>query len=124
MKRLIAHLVADYWLQSDYLAAAKVLGQAPEARKAAAVHAALYTAPFLAFTRNPLRLAFIAVTHGLLDHYRPFRRLTHRKNNLLSPKGWPPGRPEQIPDWLLIVTDNTAHLVLNELALDAFRRDR
>lgn len=124
MRRLIAHLVGDFILQSDWMAAAKVIGQPRDSRKAAAIHAALYALPFVLFTRNPARLAVIGVTHGLLDHYRPFRQLIYRKNVLLSPGYWPATAPDAIPEWLTIVVDNTAHLAINELALDAFRSER
>lgn len=121
MRRLLAHLVGDYVMQSDWMAAAKVYGQSKDARKAAAIHAALYTACFLPLTRNPLRLAVIGITHGLLDHYRPFPKLIHRKDVLLSPAGWPATPVDQTPFWLSVVVDNTAHLLINEVALSARR---
>jgi hypothetical protein len=121
MRRLLAHMVGDYVCQSDWMAAAKVYGQSKDARKAAAIHAALYTACFLPLTRNPLRLAVIGVTHGLLDHYRPFPKLIHRKDVLLSPAAWPATPAQDIPFWMTVIVDNTAHLLINELALSARR---
>lgn len=116
MRRLIAHLVGDYVVQSDYLAQAKTRRTA-EGVKAAAAHAALYTACFLPLTRHPARLAVVGATHGLLDHYRPLPRLISAKDRLLSPHGWPATRPHEVPSWLHILVDNTVHLIINELAL-------
>ncbi len=112
-------MIGDYVVQSDWMAAAKVHGQSKDARKAAAIHAALYTACFLPLTRHPLRLAVIGITHGLLDHYRPFPRLIHRKDALLSPAAWPATPARDVPFWMNVVVDNTAHLLINELALSA-----
>lgn len=120
MRALIAHLVGDYVVQTDYQAVAKTHRNL-EGVTAAALHAVSYTACFLPLTRNPLRLAVIGVTHGLLDHYRPLPALIHRKNVLLSPSGWPATKPAEIPFWLHIVIDNTIHLILNELALSVRR---
>lgn len=116
MKKLIAHLLGDYVVQSDYLAIAKT-HRNREGVRAATAHAAIYTACHLPLTRNPLRLAVIGITHGLLDHYRPLPRLIHAKDRLLSPHNWPATRPHELPFWLHIVVDNTVHLLINEVAL-------
>ena len=121
MKKVIAHLLGDYVVQSDYLAIAKT-HRNREGVRAAAAHAAIYTACHLPLTRNPIRLAVIGITHGLLDHYRPLPKLIHRKNVLLSPAGWPATKPEETPFWLHIVVDNTLHLLINEVALSWRRR--
>lgn len=120
--RLVAHMVGDYVVQSDWMAAAKVYGTSKDARKAASAHAALYTACFVPLTRNPVRLAVIGITHGLLDHYRPLPKLIHRKNRLLSPSSWPVTEVDALPFWLHIVVDNSVHLLINELALRRWRR--
>lgn len=122
MRQLLAHLVGDYVVQSDWMAAAKVVGQPHDKRSAAIAHAALYTACFVPLTRNPLRLAVIGVTHGLLDRYRPLPALIHRKDVLLSPTDWPATPAKDVPFWLHIVVDNTVHLLINEMALSVRRR--
>jgi len=116
VRQLIAHLVGDYVVQSDYLAQAKT-HRTDYGVRAAAVHAALYTACFVPLTRSPWRLAIIGITHGLLDHYRPLPKLIATKDWVLSPRDWNVTPPEQVPFWLHIVVDNTAHLVINEVAL-------
>jgi hypothetical protein len=121
VKRLIAHLVGDYLVQSDYLALAKTQ-RTREGVRAAAIHAALYTACFVPFTRNPLRLAVIGITHGLLDHYRSLPALIHRKDQLLSPSSWSATPAKDVPFWLHVVVDNTLHLAINEVALHRTNR--
>lgn len=122
MKQLIAHLAGDYIVQSDWMAAAKVYGSEHDQQSAAVIHASLYTACFVPLTRHPLRLAVIGVTHWALDRYRPFPVLIERKNRLLSPAAWPATPAAAVPLWLRIVVDNTAHLLINELALSLGRR--
>lgn len=123
MRQLIAHLIGDYLVQTDYLAAAKVQRTRVGVR-AAVWHAASYTACFLPLTRNPLRLAVIGVTHGLLDHYRPLPRLIAAKDKALTPRGWPSTPAKDVPFWLHVVVDNSIHLLINELALAAGARHR
>jgi len=121
MRRLLAHLAGDFLLQSDWMAAAKVIGHGRERALAAASHAAIYAACFVPFTRNPARLAVIGVTHALIDAYRPLPWLIHHKDRLLSPRSWPAAKPSEVPWWLMIVTDQVVHLLINELALDTWR---
>lgn len=104
------------------MAAAKVLAHGRERVLATTAHAVTYTACFVPFTRNPIRLAVIGVTHGLIDAYRPLAYLIHQKDRLLSPRSWPATKTKDVDWWLVIVTDQVVHLLINELALDAFRR--
>jgi Protein of unknown function (DUF3307) len=116
VKRLLAHLVGDYVVQSDWMAQVKTR-RSREGVAAAAVHAALYTACFLPLTRNPFRLAVIGITHGLLDHYRPLPELIAAKDNLLAPPDWSHNNADDVEFWLHILVDNTVHLLINEIAL-------
>ena len=122
MRQLLAHLVGDYVIQSDWMAAAKVLGSARDSRMAAVSHAGLYTACFIPLTRNPARLALIGITHWALDRYRPLPALINQKDRLLSPDGWPATPAKDVPFWLHIVVDNTVHLAINEIALSWRRK--
>lgn len=121
VRKLLCHLVGDYVLQSDWMALAKT-HRNREGRCAAAEHAVIYTLCHLPLTRNPLRLALIGITHGLLDHYRPLPRLIHEKDKLLSPYGWPATKPAELPFWMHVVVDNTVHLAINEIALSWRRK--
>lgn len=115
-------MLGDYVLgQNDYLAGAKIQ-RTREGVRAAAIHAAAYTACFVPLTRNPLRLAVIGLTHGLLDHYRPLAYFISWKDRVFSPQAWPYTRTHEVPFWMVILVDNTMHLALNELALDLRRR--
>lgn len=122
--QLVAHLVGDYIIQSDWMA--------NEKRKrslAAGVHAVTYTLPFLFLTLNPVALAIIAGTHFLIDRFGLARYVVWAKN-LPYPgskpwaecrnTGYPDERPAWLAVWLLIIADNTLHLICNAVALRYF----
>lgn len=127
MKRLLAHLVGDYVLQSHYEAVTKTENWVP-----AATHAAKYAAAFLPLTRSPKALAVIGGTHMVLDHYRFAKHVNWAKNQL-APEAWRPvdlsngGSHSDVPQGLatalMIVTDNTIHMLINEWALDRWSND-
>lgn len=175
--QIVAHLVGDYALQSDWMAAKKT-ERSWQGRGAAFVHAVLYTLPFVLITRNWRALVFILVTHFVIDHWRLARHVGWLKNWLAprwlrtvkavgengaeadieitvqpgvsigrpgslatvetadgkkftvwelyvrnlpwrkcSKTGYPDDKPAWMAVWLLIITDNTMHLLLNGVAL-------
>nr|BEK71538.1 hypothetical protein KPHV_87650 [Kitasatospora purpeofusca] len=124
LEGLLAHLTGDFVLQSDWMAAEKTRRWWP-----AVVHGTTYGLPFLLLTQSPIALGVIVVTHILLDRYRAAKYLVWARN-LLGPAGrrvaWadvqknhgsslttPPG----LANALVIVADNTIHLVINAAAL-------
>lgn len=125
--QLVAHAVGDYILQSDWMATEKTKQNA-----AAAAHAITYTVPFLFLTRSPAALAVILGTHFVIDRWRLARYVVWAKN-LLCPywmlwdvnmtwqackaTGYSPERPPWLAVWLLIIADNTLHVLCNGLAL-------
>jgi hypothetical protein len=135
MEQLIAHLVGDYVLQSQWMANNKDRENLP-----CLLHCLLYTACFLALTGSWKALLVIGVTHFLIDRFRLVRYLIWAKN-WLTPLGYYPWsacqstgyldveqdpiglkepwdqRPIWLRVWLLIITDNTLHLALNYAAL-------
>lgn len=122
MKRLLAHLVGDYLLQSHYEASEKVNHWLP-----ATTHAAKYTAAFLPLTRNPKALATIGVTHLILDRYRLAKHVNWARNQAapqeyrakdLTNAGSPDSVPSGLATALMFITDNTIHMLINEWALD------
>jgi len=155
--QIVAHLVGDYAIQSDWMAAKKT-ERSWQGRGAAFVHAVLYTLPFVAITRSWRALVFILVTHFIIDHWRLARHVGWLKN-WMAPKwlgvqcecgeqekcsdcgfsdgkpwkrtwfvrnlpwrkcsktGYPDDKPAWMAVWLLIITDNTMHLLLNGVAL-------
>lgn len=120
MARLLAHLTGDYIVQTDWMANEKTSRSLP-----AAAHALTYTACFLPLTRDWRRLAIIGGTHFVIDRWRLAKHVAWAKNQL-APKAWRPAhtatgysdeRPPWLAFWLLIITDNSIHLAINELAL-------
>lgn len=116
--QIVAHLVGDYILQSHWMATEKT-----KRSLAAAIHAGLYTLPFLMLTQSIAALAIICGTHFLIDRYRLARFVVWAKNGCRGPitgTGYPDDVPAWLSVWLLIIADNTLHIVINGLALKVF----
>lgn len=148
--QLVAHLVGDYILQSDWMASEKT-----KKSLAAAVHALVYTLPFLFLTFSWKALLVICATHFIIDRWRLARYVCWVKN-FLGPKatfnveyipthtnvggkemytekttavpwwftwkdcagtGYHKDKPVWMSVWLLIIADNTMHILINSLAL-------
>jgi hypothetical protein len=173
MENLLAHLVGDYVLQSDWAANNKQQRWLP-----AIAHALTYGLCFLVLmlvtgTVSVPALLVITLTHLAIDHWRLARYVVHAKNFLAPRKtvetkvvvfekdkegdaiippnveplheiadvngflkaearvttqwwydwkdcagtGYHKDRPVWMSVWLLIIADNTLHLILNELAI-------
>lgn len=154
MLQLIAHLVGDYLLQSQWMADNKT-----KCNKAAFWHAFTYTLPFLFLTLDVDRLFLIFFTHLIIDRFRLavyvvwlknffFRPVKKPLDDLGRPAAWGPseaakdrlkeieeeelayswqqclkncGYPSWVPPhlavMLLIIADNTIHLICNYLIL-------
>lgn len=118
--QLVAHAVGDYILQSDWMATEKTKRSA-----AALAHAVTYTLPFLFLTRSLAALAAICGTHFVIDRWRLARYVVWTKNWLGPNRPWaecvatgyPADRPAWLTVWLLIIADNTLHVLCNGLAL-------
>ena len=120
---LLAHVVGDYVIQSDWMANEKTKRSA-----AATAHALTYTLPFLFLTLSPAALVFIAGTHFVIDRWRLARYLVWAKN-LAAPAryryawrdcsatGYHSDRPAWLAVWLLIIADNTMHVICNGFAI-------
>jgi len=123
---LLAHLVGDYLLQTQWMSDNKTSRWSP-----AIAHGVMYTLPFLLITTSPLALLVIAGTHVIIDRYRLAKYVTWFKNQF-APKadryGWDSeendkvsGYPKRVPSfmslWLMIIADNTLHLIIGVLAV-------
>ena len=75
MEQLLCHLVADYWLQNDWMATNKKKKWFP-----AIVHGFIYTLPFLLLTHSFMALLVIGITHIIIDHTDIVCRLNQIKN--------------------------------------------
>ena len=121
---LVLHVVGDYTTQSDWVAQNKTKSWWP-----AFVPAPVYTAPFALITLSGHALYFIWATHYLIDRWRLARYICWVKNFLAPRSAWPPewkecqptGYSPSVPTylslWLMIVTDNTMHVICNAIAL-------
>ena len=118
--------MGDYLIQNQWMADNKTSRWWP-----ALVHGLTYTLPFLFLTHSLAALLVISLTHAVIDRYRLAKYLVWAKNQLVpsaSRYAWGSennnpvtGAPKSVPDWmavwLMIILDNTLHLVLNALAL-------
>jgi hypothetical protein len=120
---LLAHMVGDYLIQSHWMATEKTKRWWP-----AIAHAVTYGLPFLAITRNPIALVVIVGTHAVIDRYRLARHVVWAKNHLAphgfnpswsecSGTGYPPHTPPWLAVWLMIIADNTIHVLINSAVL-------
>lgn len=121
MEQLLLHLLGDYIIQTDHQAINKTKNT-----KIALLHAITYTIPFLLITTNIYTLLVICITHCIIDRYRLARYVIYYKNKLndfslkwedCEQTGFHKDRPIWLTVWLLIITDNTIHLIINYLTL-------
>lgn len=123
--QVLCHVVGDFFLQSDWQATNKY-----SKLWVAFVHAVLYMLPFLLLTQSPAALATICITHALIDHYKLASYVAWIKNwiALVRPPAWrnctltgyDPDRPLWLTAWLMIIVDNTMHVVINAAAIKYF----
>lgn len=126
MNEFLAHMLGDYVIQTDHMAARKTQAHGP-----AIAHALTYTLPFLAITRRWQPLTVIAVTHAVIDRYRLAKHVCWAKNQA-APAEWRPphtatgysaDKPDWMAVWLLIFADNTMHGLINRWALRRWAGD-
>lgn len=122
--QIMAHLVGDYILQSDWMVKEK-----GSSNLAALLHVFFYTLPFLLITQAPLALGIIAGTHFVIDRWRLARVLIWAKNRPwpgscpwaeCKATGYPPNLPVWMSTWLMILVDNVMHLLINGAAIHYF----
>jgi hypothetical protein len=120
--QLLAHVVGDYVLQSDWMAQGKTRRTLP-----AVVHALVYTVPFLALRPSPAGWLLIAISHFVIDRWRLARYVCWMGGHLAPPPhptwaecqrtGFPTEREPWMSAWLLIIADNTMHVLINAVSL-------
>lgn len=120
---IMAHLIGDYLFQSHWMATEKTKRWWP-----AIVHGFFYTLPYLLVTQSIVALLVIAITHIAIDRYRLAKHVSWFKNQIAPNKlrptwadskatGYPSDTPPWMAVWLMIITDNTLHLVINTIAV-------
>lgn len=142
MEQLIAHLIGDYILQSEWMANNKTSNN-----YACFCHVMFYSIPFLFIGGSWSAYLIIVSTHFLIDRFRLAKYLVYAKN-FIAPEteifagtpeeiefgvndgfknkykwenckatGYPSETPPFLAVWLLIIADNTLHLLINYLAI-------
>lgn len=121
MEQLLLHLIGDYVTQTDWMARNK-----RDQMSVAALHALVYSLPFLLLSPSWLAMFVIFSTHALIDRYRMARYVIFAKNKLTQPSlkwadssttGYHKDMPPWLAFWLLMIVDNTMHLTINYAAL-------
>jgi len=118
--QLICHAIGDYILQSDWMATEKT-----KRSVAALAHVVAYGLPFLFLRPSVAAYLFIVGTHFVIDRWRLARYVVWVKNWLGPNRPWvecvatgyPLDRPAWLTVWLLIIADNTMHVLCNGFAL-------
>jgi hypothetical protein len=122
--QIVAHLVGDFILQSDWMAREKFRNS-----WACFVHVVTYTLPFLLLTQEPVTLLIIAGTHFMIDRWRLPRFLIWAKNMPFPGRrpfsecwrtGFPPDMPDDLSRLLYIIIDGTCHILINGAAIYYF----
>jgi len=121
---ILAHLVGDYLLQPHWMAELKTQMWLP-----AILHGVLYTLPYILITQSILALSVICITHIVIDRFRLVRYLIWIKNQI-GPKSvrhpwkeckttgyWEANPPERSAVRLMIISDNTLHLIINTFSV-------
>jgi hypothetical protein len=114
--QLLAHLIGDFVLQSEWMAVNKSKRSFP-----ALVHVFFYTLPFLFLTTDISTLLIISGTHFLIDRFGLARYICRLRNHICPIRQWflkkENGTPVWLEFWLVVIVDNTMHLVINAFAL-------
>jgi len=116
MEQLLLHLFGDYIIQNDWMA----LNKKKDGLKgwlSCAIHCLTYSLPFLLIA-NPIQVFMVFITHFILDRTNiVVSILKFRNKGSLENFGFKPERPIYLTLWLLIIFDNTIHLICNFLIL-------
>jgi hypothetical protein len=115
MLQLLAHLIGDYLLQNDWMAANKRKGTF-----ACAVHCWLYTLPFIFICNTTLLQSFVIYgSHFLIDRFGLAQYWVQLINWNWNSKnfGFDNNKPQFLSIWLLIIVDNIFHVLCNYLTI-------
>jgi hypothetical protein len=113
MEQLIIHLISDFWLQNDWMALNK-----KKNFWIALLHSFIYAIPFVLLTHSISALFVIFITHALIDGTNIINKLNQIKNcNFKTLTGYGENRPDWISIWLIIIQDNSIHLLINYLSI-------
>ena len=118
MIQIIAHAIGDYMLQNDWMAAKKGY-MTKDGYIACFIHCLFYTIPFLLIGASTAQWVFIFSTHFLIDKYKLATYWVKLINWNWGSKagGFADDKPVWLWVWLLIIVDNTLHVICNYIAL-------
>ena len=124
MEQLILHLLGDYIFQSHWMATWKTKSNFP-----CFIHVTLYSLPFL-FITHWYTVLLIGISHFIIDRFRLAKYICKWKNyicptdywtiyndSIVETTGYPNCTPDWMATWLLILCDNTLHLLSNYLMI-------
>lgn len=117
MEQLILHLIGDYVTQNDWLAQNKTKNTLT-GYIACLIHALVYSLPFLLICSKEAWL-IIFIFHFFIDKYRlavyliKFTNWNWKSINF----GYGAEKPAFMSIWLMIIVDNTLHLITNYAAI-------
>jgi len=115
MEQLIAHLFGDYILQNHWMANKKLTSF-----PVALIHALFYGLPFLFLTHSPVAIGIIVLSHAIIDRLRLAKywcQFWGVGQSSVFAKKVGTAAPPFLSVWLLIIVDNTIHLLINYLSL-------
>lgn len=139
---ILAHLLGDYVVQSDWMANEKTKNTT-QGILAAMAHSITYGLCYLIVTQDLVVLFVITATHYYIDRYRLARYVCWAKNQLAPRRyryplrepfrvtmlngvrqeeyagwtGYESHRPDWLAGWLMFICDNTLHLCINVAAI-------
>lgn len=110
---LIFHFIGDYLTQNHWLATNKTSNSL-----VAFYHVLIYSLPFLLIT-SLSAVAIILITHFFIDRFRLAQYWIKLVNwNWKSTNfGYAEDVPKFLSIWLMIIVDNTFHIVINSLSI-------
>jgi hypothetical protein len=117
MLQLLFHAIGDYIIQNEWMSLNKKK-RGWKGEVACQIHCISYSLPFL-FIGSLEAVLGIYLTHYILDRTNIVAWFIAIKNGVFHVKnfGFPEGRPFALTIWLLIIIDNTLHILFNYLAL-------
>lgn len=124
MEQLLIHLFGDYISQTEKMATKKT-----SSYTWTLIHAFVYSLPFFLLTSSYTAISVIFITHFFIDRFRLARYVIFAKNKLTnfnlkwsdcSKTGFHKNTPEWLSVWLMIIIDNTMHLIINYCAIRWF----
>ena len=111
---ILLHFVGDYLLQNNWMANEKIKSFLP-----ALIHATIYSLPFFILTNFSPLILIILITHFFIDRYRlavywiKLVNWNWSSDNL----GYSAQTPKWLSTWLMIIIDNTFHILINTIVI-------